>query len=323
MSGPGRRERSPQEIPQSMLTYASGAAFIDRSGAVVAADGGFLAALGLEGRDPTGALRARAAAQPKLSALLRGEGPDVVQVPGNGGELLELIRHVADGGGLLLLARSGLLQERLEDACRAAALSRLAAGVAHDIKNPLNAMALQLALLSEKLSGQPEAGRAGGPHLASIREQIGRVNEVVRRYLDVADPAAPLGYTDLGRLLQDVVALLGHELRRRHVELVLAGPRAGPRTDCDPARVGRLVLVLLAGAIAETPDGGRLEVSLGAEGGEAVLQLVHAAGDGAPDPGYDSGVCAAAAHALVGSLAEERTDGLARLALRLPGIERT
>jgi len=305
-----------------MLTYASGAAFIDRAGVVVAADEGFLAALGLKAQDPTGALRARAAAEPELAALLRGEGPDALHVSGSGDDGVELFRRAAEGGALFL-ARCGRLQERLEDACRAAALSRLAAGVAHDIKNPLNAMALQLALLSEKLTGQPEAGAAGGPHLASIREQIGRVNEVVRRYLDVADPGAPLGYTDLGRLLQDVGALLGHEARRRRIELVLEGPRAGPRTACDPGRVGRLVLVLVAGAMAGTPDGGRLEATLGAEGGEVVLRLVHAAGDGAPDPGYDSGVCAEAARALVGSLSEERNEGLARLALRLPGIERT
>jgi signal transduction histidine kinase len=305
-----------------MLNYASGAAFVDGSGAVLAADAGFAAALGLAGGDPTGALRARAQGQPELAALLRGEGPDQIRLGADGAEPLELSRHRAAGGALLVV-RTGRLQERLEDACRAAALSRLAAGVAHDIKNPLNAMALQLALLAEKLGAQPGAGESSGSHLASMRDQIARVDEVVRRYLDVVDPAAPLGYTDLGRLLRDVAALFGHEARRRRVDLVLAGPRAGPRTSCDPPRVGRLVLIVLAGAMAGTPDGGRIEATIGAEAGEAVLRVTHAAGDGAPDPGYDSGIGAAAARALGGSLAEERTQELVRLALRLPGIERT
>ena len=82
------------------------------------------------------------------------------------------------------------------------------AGVAHDIKNPLNAMALQLAILSEKLSGEARRPGLTVPHLSALREQIGRVNEVVRRFLDVTDPAAPLGYVELGALLADLTALL-------------------------------------------------------------------------------------------------------------------
>ncbi len=218
--------------------------------------------------------------------------------------------------------RTAQLQDRIEHGFRSQALSRLVSGVAHDIKNPLNAMALQLAILSEKLSAQPEVGAVGGAHLTSIREQIGRINEVLRRFLDVADPSAPLGYTGLGGLLQDATALFAHEARRRRIELVLEGARGAPRTGGDPARVGRLVLVLLAGAMAAMPDGGRLEAGLGAEGGNAVLRVTHALGDGATETGYDLGVATAAASALGGTLTEERTDGVNRLVLRLPGIER-
>jgi signal transduction histidine kinase len=304
-----------------MLTYASGAAFIDRTGAVVVADPGFLAALGLDEGDPTGALRQRAEQSPELRALLRGDGPDLLHLQQGGDEAIELSRHSAPGGALLLV-RTGQLQDRIEHGFRSQALSRLAAGVAHDIKNPLNAMALQLAILSEKLSVQPEVGAVGGAHLTSIREQIGRVNEVLRRFLDVADPPAPMGYTELGGLLQDATALLAHEARRRRIELVLEGARGAPRTGGDPARVGRLVLVLLAGAMAAVPDGGRLEAALGAEEGNAVLRVTHARGDGAAETGYDLGVASAAARALGGTLTEERTDGVNRLVLRLPGIDR-
>ncbi len=57
-----------------MHDYASGAAFVDRAGSVLAADAGFVALLGLEGGDATAALRARAEAVPELRALLAGEG---------------------------------------------------------------------------------------------------------------------------------------------------------------------------------------------------------------------------------------------------------
>ncbi len=309
---------SVRRTGRKMLSYATGAAFIDRTGAVVAADPGFLAALGLPAHDPTGALRTLAEGSPILRALLGGDGPDHVRLPSGAGELL-LTRHAAEGGSLLLVRTSGL-QERLEHGLRSAALSRLVSGVAHDIKNPLNAMSLQLALLSEKLS--PD-GAAGVPHLSALREQIGRVNEVVRRFMDVTDPGAPLGYTELGALVCDAGALFGHEARRRRVQLVIQPPRGVVRTAGDPARIGSLVLVLLAGAMAATPDGGRVEAAVEAEDGQAVLRLAHAVGDGERESGYDRGVVEIAALSLGATLTDREEEGVEHVLLRLPRIERT
>lgn len=301
-----------------MLSYATGAAFIDRTGAVLAADPGFLAALGLPAQDATAALRALAEGSPALRALLGGEGPERARLRVGDGEV-ELQRQRAEAGALLLV-RSPCLQEKLEHGLRSVALSRLVSGVAHDIKNPLNAMSLQLALLAEKIS--PD-GAAGTPHLSALREQIGRVNDVVRRFMDVTDPAAPLGYAELGALLVDAGTLFGHEARRRRVQLVVQPPRGVVRSAGDPARVGTLVLVLLAAAMAGTPDGGRVEAEVEAEDGQAVLRLVHAVGDGERDTGYDKEVTAAAAAALGGTLLEEKEEGVSRILLRLPRSERT
>jgi len=304
-----------------MLTYASGAAFIDGTGTVVA-DPGFLAALRLPGHDPTGALRARAEQSHPLRALLGGAGPDVVKLAGEDGDEVEIRRHLAPGG-CLLLARTAHLQDLLEQGQGSSALTRLLAGVSHDIKNPLNAMALQLAILVEKLSAHPEAAGVSATHLGALREQIGRVNEVLRRFLDVTDPAAPLGYTELGALLADAVALFGHEARRRRIQLVLKMPRGVARAGGDPARVVRLLLVLLAGAVSDTPEGGRIEVASEIAAGQAIFRLLHAVGDGKRESGYDREVGRAAAAALGGTLTEQREEGVERVELRLPRIERT
>jgi signal transduction histidine kinase len=188
-------------------------------------------------------------------------------------------------------------------------------GVAHDIKNPLNAMALQLAILAEKLGGQGEV--AAGPHLDALREQVGRVNEVVRRFLDVIDPAAPLGYVDLGAMLGDVAGLFAHEARRRRIQLVVEPARGAARAEADPGRLGRLLLVLLAAAMAATPDGGRVEAGVEAEDGQAILRLSHALADGGQETGYEREVLAEAASGLGASLAERREEGVVRVVLRL------
>ncbi len=305
-----------------MLHYATGAAYLDRTGAVLAADTGFLAALRLAPHDPTGAFRERAESTPALRAFALGQGPDVLQLDLGDG-LLELHREAGGGGGVLVTVRTPRLQECLEQCERSGALTRVIGGVAHDIKNPLNAMALQLAILSEKLSVEDERAVATAPHLAALREQVVRVNEVLRRFLDVTDPGAPLGYVELGGMVADVAGLFAHEARRRRIQLVAEPPRGVARTAGDPARVGRLLLILVAGAMASTPDGGRVEANVEIDDGQAILRLSHAVGDGERESGYDRGVVAAAAAALGATLTEREEEGVQHVLLRLARIERT
>jgi signal transduction histidine kinase len=305
-----------------MQTFATGAAFVDRAGVVAGADAGFIAQLGLAAEDPSGALKALAESRPEVRALLAGEGPTVIRVPGPDGAEVELERVAAEAG-MLLLTRAPSVAEWLEHAMRSQGLTRLAAGLAHDIKNPLNAMALQLALLADKLSASPEASSASASHLGALREQIGRVNEVVRRFLDVTDPSAPLGYTDLGALVGDTASLFGHDARRRRVDLAVESSRGSVRTRCEPGRVGRLVLALFSHAMATTPEGGRLSVHAEAGSDGAVVSLEHVSADPEPGVAYDMAVMGAAAMALGGGLEVGHADGAERLVLRLPRNDRT
>jgi signal transduction histidine kinase len=303
-----------------MHELATGAAFVDRSGAVVAADDAFLAQLGLGREDLSAALRARADATPALRALLAGEGPATVRVDGPAGEVeLERVTH---GEGTLVLARSGAAGERLEHAMRSQGLTRLVAGVAHDIKNPLNAMALQIALLTDKLSGAGDAVAASTVHLSALRDQIGRVNEVVRRFVDVTDPSAPLGYTDVGALVADTASLFGHDARRRRVDLQVDAAPGGARTRCDPGRLSRLVVGLVYRALVETPERGRVAIRVGLDGEDVRLTIAHTAAEADPELRYYTDVAAEAAAALGGALAIERQREEERVSLRLPRNDR-
>ncbi|HEY6100185.1 MAG TPA: histidine kinase dimerization/phospho-acceptor domain-containing protein [Anaeromyxobacter sp.] len=304
-----------------MHLLAAGAAFVDRSGAVLAADAGFVERLGLRAEDPTGSLRARAAAIPQLRALLAGEGQAIAHVPGVEGGGVD-VERIPSGSGVLLVLRADHAGEWLEHAMRSLGLGRLASGVAHDIKNPLNAMSLQVALLGEKLASSPESSAAAAPHVGAVRDQINRVNEVLRRFLDVADPGAPLGYTDLGALLGDIGALFAHEGRRRRLTLSVDAQPGSVRTSSDPSRAGRLVLGLFARALAETPDGGRLVARAENAERSAVIAIEHTPGEPDPDVAYYSEVAGAAAKALGGRFEQERRDGTVRLRIALPRAER-
>lgn len=304
-----------------MHPFARGAAFVDRTGMVLAADAGFVSQLGLDEVDLSGALRSRAEENPALRALLAGEGPELARLTGPAGDV-EVER--VDGGkqGTLVLVRPTRCEEHLEHAMRSQGLTRLAAGVAHDIKNPLNAMALQIALLTDKLAGAGDAGATSSSHLSALRDQIGRVNEVVRRFLDVTDPSAPLGYTDVAALVADTASLFGHDARRRRIDLTFDAVPGAVRTRCDPGRVSRLVVGMVYRALVETPERGKVAIRVGGDGPDVRVAIEHTAADPDPELRYYSDVAAAAAEALGGAFSQARDGEVERLSLRLPRNER-
>lgn len=208
--------------------------------------------------------------------------------------------------------------ETAELAMQAITLGRLAGSVAHEVKNPLNAMALQVALLMDKLAADEALASSCAANLSSLRNQIGRINEVVRRYVDLADPAATPGGFDAGALLADITHLFGHELRRRRIAVGAESTAGVVRAAGDGVRPTRLLLGLLWRAITGTPPGGRLAVHAAPVEGFAELSIVHSIGE--PDPSLEwvEAVVSSAAGELGGTLEKTSRDGLIRFALRLP-----
>jgi signal transduction histidine kinase len=299
-----------------MPFLSRGAALVDLDGALLAADPGFLAALGLPARGAAEALQERAAAAPALAALLGGQGPDAVALGEAGREPLRLERYAAPVGRLLVL-RAEPDGERLEHAARSLGLAQLAGGLSHDVNGPLNTMTLQLALLAEKL-GDGAEGRVAAGHLGALRDQVARIARMVRRFREVVDPAAPLGGLDLAVQATEALALLSHDLHRRSIHLVLEAPPGLARTGAAPERTARLVLGLLQQAASATPDGGTLSVVVEALDDRSALTVTHALGASRPDLGYDFEVAVGAAEALDGRLARTSQEGRMRVTLELP-----
>jgi signal transduction histidine kinase len=300
---------------------SEGSAFLDGSGRLLVADAEFRALLGLPPGDESGALRRRAGADPMLATLLAGEGPERVHLPAlEGATACDLFRVKSDAGFLLrasAAAGGALAAPALEYAMQAIALVRLAGSVAHEVKNPLNAMALQLALLGDKIETNGPLASSCAGNLVSLKNQIGRINEVVRRYLDVADPT-PSGAFDAGSLLADVANVFSHEARRRLISLACQAGPGTVRASGDPERAARLLLGLLWSAISGTPSGGRLLARVASTATEAVLSVEHTRGIPDPALGWVLEVVAAAAPAMRGRLEESSEGDTVRVALVLP-----
>jgi len=292
---------------------SEGVAFLDHAGQLLAADAPFRALLGLPPSEAGQALQARARAEPELAAFLAGQGPPSVRLAAraDGSSVCELHRCAGERAGAIVRARAlldGLAEPAIEHAVQALVLARLAAGMAHEVRNSLNAMALQLALLGEKTAAGGEAvGAACAGNLSSMQGQIGRINDIVRRFTEVADPAPGESF-DAAALLASAVSLFGPEARRRRIALGQE-PAAGPLEAAGPpGRATRLVLGMLWRAVNATPEGGRLTARVSASAAGATVVVEHtrvAAGDGT---GWTNEVMAAAAAEMGGRL-EEIVDG--------------
>lgn len=211
----------------------------------------------------------------------------------------------------------GAAPEVREQALLGLALAAAAGGVAHQVRNPLHAIAMQVALVSDKIGAQRDVARACATHLAKVKDQIGRIEEVVRRYVEAADPG-PGPAREAGRLLADAAALFAHEANRRRVAIEVEDPPAGLRARADAARVERLWMGLVVRAVEEAGERGALRLSAEAEGGTLALALEYPRRDGAGPLAWVGPAVEAGALELGGSLEERQADGVTRAVLRLP-----
>jgi len=164
------------------------------------------------------------------------------------------------------------LERQVMHSERLASVGRLAAGMAHEINNPLEGMANYLDLLREDLErGDVEAAR----QLAGrVREGLERAAGITRRVLGYSDPGrAPKGVLDLRRALDDAVSFVRGSRAFAGVEVTLAGVGEPLPVRAEPTALGQLFLNLLLNACEAQPSGGRVEVTALRQGSTARVEI--------------------------------------------------
>jgi len=173
-----------------------------------------------------------------------------------------------------------LRQEKL------ASLGRLAAGLAHEINNPLSSVAgfaeaLQRRTQSERIQAMEEF-RDVAEYLAFIQEEVGRATAIVRRLLDFARQREPsFEELDLASLVQDTVAMVRRQAAVTNKRIVLDLAPGLPGVQADRQMLQQVILNLLTNALDAIEDEGEVRITALPAPGQVEV-LVRDTGSGIP-----------------------------------------
>jgi PAS domain S-box-containing protein len=139
-----------------------------------------------------------------------------------------------------------------------AALGRLAASVAHEINNPLQAIENYLTLVREEMDGSQRRDKLDR-YLEVVGGELERISAIVRRMRDFYRPAHErLQPTDLSAVLDSVLDLSGKELQHRHVAVERLDSSDLPLVQANPDHLKQVFLNLILNAADALPAGGLL-----------------------------------------------------------------
>jgi signal transduction histidine kinase len=188
----------------------------------------------------------------------------------------QAVRHVVLVQEKRHLARRTVVAEKL------AAVGTLAAGLSHEIRNPLNAASLQLTLLERRVRRlEGEAHMHLLDPLSLVQQELERLSQLVEDFLQFARPREfiPMA-VDLRAVADSVIDFLLPQAERAGLRLDSTLP-AVPAVTGNTSQLRQAIMNLLLNAIHATPRGGSVHVTVGEHAGEIFLS-VEDSGPGIP-----------------------------------------
>ena len=172
------------------------------------------------------------------------------------------------------------INTQLQVSERLAALGRITAGVAHEVKNPLNSMRLWLENLKESLPAEQDGAMQQAVQV--LDKEIDRLDAVVKRFLDFTRPMdVRLEPTQLADLLMEVLEIAKPQLEKSNIQVAQLLPIDVPEVYVDRALLKQAVFNLVLNATEAMPSGGQLRLVLSRRGEMAEI-TVGDTGNGIP-----------------------------------------
>jgi signal transduction histidine kinase len=190
--------------------------------------------------------------------------------------------------GVLLAAlayrRFVLLERRAREAERLAELGTLTGGLAHEIKNPLSTVQLNLQLLSEELDPRDVHQQRMVHRLGVVQRETGRLREILDDFLRYAGKMElDRKPTDLNDLLEELVDFFAPQAQLQRVQLRLRRNEGPLMANVDPKFIKQAVLNLMINAVQAMPNGGELILSASSTDGFGRIDVIDTGGGVPPE----------------------------------------
>jgi two-component system, sporulation sensor kinase E len=167
-------------------------------------------------------------------------------------------------------------QARLRRAESLAALTTLAAGVAHEIKNPLGSISIHLQLIQKEMQKKHTIKTSSiKQYLEVINEEVERLNRIVVDFLFAVRPMdMKLEEGNLNQLVRDLLDFLKFELEQAHVKLETNLTRNLPKILMDEKYMKQALLNLIKNSLSAMPEGGVLRIETSTKGQDVILKVI-------------------------------------------------
>jgi signal transduction histidine kinase len=154
-----------------------------------------------------------------------------------------------------------MTEEKIESE-RLSVLTMLAAGVAHELGNPLNSLTIHLQLLDRKLKARDaRLHQELSPFLETARGELERLDFIIEEFLQAVRPSRPrVEAADLNALLREAVQFLALELKEKNQEIALELHSHLPPMAVDPGQMKQAIYNVLRNASQAMDSGGKITV---------------------------------------------------------------
>jgi PAS domain S-box-containing protein len=150
-------------------------------------------------------------------------------------------------------------EEEAKRAERLSALGNLAAGVAHEIRNPLNAISITVQRLKSEFVPQKDQGEYIS-FIKTVLDEIKRLDDIINQFLSLAKAQKlSLVKTDINQLLDEVTNIVTLEAGEKNVRVKLLTDRL-PEVSIDPGEMKKALLNIMLNGVQAMPSGGELKI---------------------------------------------------------------
>jgi signal transduction histidine kinase len=210
-----------------------------------------------------------------------GRGDYSAKLGIEGGDEIALLAREFDAMARSLREREALLQQQqaaLLQAEKLAAVGRISAQVAHEVRNPLSSIGLNVEMLQEQFAAAtfatPEEAREAQTMLASVTREVDRLTEITEEYLQLArQPAPAMRRENLVGVLESLLGFSRESLSRAGVKVVTAFEAPELEVSADEGQLRQVFLNIFRNAQEAMAGGGELLVATRTVGDRAQVRI--------------------------------------------------